>query len=271
MSKLKTCYNIELLTKCFENDQAIDIWYPEKINRDSKIKFICYCGRLNITTFRYIFKLGMKCFECKVQIGYQKSKEKNLLKRGCEYPGQSEDVKNKIKESNVKNWGCENVFQNPEIKHKSKETMLQKRGVEHNMQDPEIFEKSRKTRYQFKPYIFPSGKQVMIQGYENFALDKLLQTYSEDEITVGASLVPKIVFEYNKKVKRYFSDIFIPKNNLIIEVKSTYTMKKEFNLNLAKRKSCLEQGYDFHFWIKNPKGELIKKVNKDEEITIEDI
>ena len=260
-------YNYKLLKKCFDEDCAIDMWVPEKITRDSRIKFICFCGKMNEIIFRYVFKTGMKCYECKLIIADQKARQTNLEKRGCEYPGQCNEVKNKIKEKNITNFGVVNVFQSEEIKQKSRQTNMKKRGVEHSMQDPEVFEKGQKNRYRLKSYTFPSGKKLLIH-YENFALDKLLTTYSEEEIIVGASLVPKIIYQQNNKNKRYFPDIYINKDNLIIEVKSTYTIQNNLECNLAKRNACIEQGFDYKFWIFDKKGNLIQEVNKDEDYII---
>ena len=194
----------------------------------------------------------------------QKTRETNLGKYGFEYACQSNDIKQKMRETNLGKYGSEYTLQVSEIRDKAKQFYLKNFGVEHNMQVPEIFEKNRSSSHKFKSYTFPSGKQVLIQGYENYALDKLIESYTEDEIVVGASLVPKIIYKFNNKIKRYFPDIHIPKDNLIIEVKSTYTMENELELNLAKRKACIDQGYDFKFWIFH-KGQLIKEINKDED------
>lgn len=193
-----------------------------------------------------------------------KIKQTNLKNHGAEYHTQTESGKEKVRQSNIKNHGVANVFQSKEIKDKIKKGFLDTYGVEHPQQVPEIFEKSQKTAHKLKHYILPSGKEIKIQGYENHALDKLLQTYQEEDLTVGASLVPKIIYTLKEKSKRYYPDIYIVKDNLIIEVKSTYTMNKELDKNLAKRKACIEQGYNFKFWIFD-RGQLIQEINKDEE------
>lgn len=193
----------------------------------------------------------------------EKSKQTNLKKLGVKNPFQSKEIKEKIKQTNLKNLGVENPFQSKEIKDKIKTHFLDTYGVEYPQQVPEFFEKNQKASLKLKPYTLPSGKEVQIQGYENHALDKLLQTYQEEDLTIGASLVPKIIYTYQQKTKRYYPDIYILKDNLIIEVKSTYTLKRELEKNLAKRRACIEQGYDFKFWIFH-RGQLIQEVNKDD-------
>jgi hypothetical protein len=217
----------------------------------------------------------------------EKTKKTNLEKYGTEYYLQSKDAKEKKVNTNIKKYGVKNVLQNKDINQKRINTNIERYGdpnplksqivqekyknywrenfnVEHNMQVPEIVEKQQKSALTYKSYTFPSGKQVLIQGYENLALDKLSTTYDEDKIIVGASLVPKIIYKQNNKTKRYFPDIYINFENLIIEVKSIYTMEKELEKNLAKRKACIEQGYNFQFWIFDRKQNL-QILNKDEE------
>jgi len=52
----------------------------------------------------------------------------------------------------------------------------------------------------------------------------------------------------------YFPDIFIPHENRIIEVKSTWTFNKKNDITMAKAKSCKEKGYCFELWVYDGKG-----------------
>jgi len=63
-------------------------------------------------------------------------------------------------------------------------------------------------------------------------------------------LVPEIWYigEDNKK-HRYYTDIYIPKDNLIIEVKSTRTYNVDLEKNIRKETRCKELGYKFQFAI----------------------
>jgi hypothetical protein len=61
------------------------------------------------------------------------------------------------------------------------------------MQCPEIMEKNIKMSYYKKEYKFPWGNTTKIQGYENFALDELLENnIDETEIITGCKNVPEI-------------------------------------------------------------------------------
>lgn len=113
--------------------------------------------------------------------------------------------------------------------------------------------------FTYKRYIMPSGKLVNYQGYENMALDELLKQYNEDEIISIRQSVPSIQYIQNNKKHYYYPDIFIPKDNLIIEVKSTYTYKLHLIKNILKALSVRKNGYKFEFWIydKNKKKIVI--------------
>jgi len=60
----------------------------------------------------------------------------------------------------------------------------------------------------------------------------------------------------DKKRHRYFPDIFIPKDELIIEVKSDYTYEVDCKTNHLKKQACLDKGYNFWFAIAESKTEI---------------
>jgi hypothetical protein len=59
--------------------------------------------------------------------------------------------------------------------------------------------------------------------------------------------------EHNKW-HRYYVDIYIPSQHRCIEVKSTWTLKKNKEKLLLKRKATKELGYDFDIWVYDAKG-----------------
>jgi len=109
--------------------------------------------------------------------------------------------------------------------------------------------------FRSKNYELPSKKIIKIQGYENKCLDFLLKEKREKDIVVcGKKHVFKYFFE--KKNKRYYPDIYIPSENLYIEVKSDYTYTKDLNKNLAKKQAVVSKGFNFQFWIFDYDGKL---------------
>jgi len=138
------------------------------------------------------------------------------------------------------------------------ETMNLKYGVDNSMQVPEFHEKNQKSGFKWKEYKFPSNKIVKVQGYEPQALDILLESYHEDEIEVSRKKIPSIwYYTEDEKKHRYYPDIYIEKDNLIIEVKSLWTYNKYNEINLLKQKACIEAGYNFKFMILDGKSSVV--------------
>jgi len=183
----------------------------------------------------------------------QKIKETNLEKYGTEHPTQSEEIIEKRKKVWVEKYGVENPMHLQLFVDKGKMTNLERYGVENPMQCPEIFQKcqssNRSSKYKLKDYAMPSGEIIRVQGYEPQALDILLESYNEDEIVVKDNETPDIWYMLDGVKHRYYPDIYIPKDNLIIEVKSQYTYEANLKKNLAKQQGCLDLGYNFRFMI----------------------
>ena len=214
-----------------------------------------------------------------------KIKNTNLLKYGVEYPNQNQEIRNKTKNTCLEKYGVENPLKSNDVKFKiekkciekygvntplksiivrdkAKQYYLKKYGVEFNSQVPEIAEKATKNSYKKKIYIVPSGKELICQGYEPLALDKLMkeENVSEEDIVTGCKNVPQIWYndEQNKK-HRHYVDIYIPSQNRCIEVKSTWTYRKDKKDNIfLKQNAAKELGYNYEIWIFNSKKELVE-------------
>ncbi len=193
----------------------------------------------------------------------EKIKQTNLERYGCEYGLQNEEVKNKRTQTYLQKYGVENPLKSEEIKKKLRKTCLEKYGTEHAMQNPEIMENNIKKSYYLKEYILPSKKIIKIQGYENYALNELLQSgVNENDIVTGSTNVPNIWYnDLNNKKHRHFVDIFIPAQNKCIEVKSTWTFKKQKDIVFLKLNAAKELGYLYEIWVYNRKGNKVEFYN----------
>lgn len=192
----------------------------------------------------------------------QKRRETNLVIYGTEEVLQSPEIQYKIRETMTEEYGAPNPLQCEEIKAKKDKTCEERYGDKDIMKNAEIFEKVAKAAFKKKEYILPSGKSVTYQGYENVALDELLETINEDDITNDVKLMPKFIYEFNNKKHRYYPDIYIPSQKRIIEVKSEYTYNKQLEQNHCKREQVIKDGYTFEFWICNKK-EVIEKIGEE--------
>jgi hypothetical protein len=193
----------------------------------------------------------------------KKKKEETCLKNyGVKHPGQSEQLKEKIVKTNLQKYGKPYTLQVEEIRNKGIQTNLKKYGFEHPQQNAECAEEYSKKSYKLKSYIFPSGKEIKVQGYENIALDFLIDRgYNEDDIVTNRTEVPEIWWvNKNNKKSRYYVDIFIKSENKFIEVKSPYTFTKNKEKMEKTKEAVKEKGYLYELWLIN-KGKIIEVIN----------
>ena len=215
----------------------------------------------------------------------QKKIDTCMKNHGVSYPCQSEQIKERMKDTCIEKYGVENVSQSPEIKQKKiytcmknykvenpfqsseikeimKDTSMKKYGVEYPMQNPEISEKSMLNSYNYKNYILPSGKIINYQGYENFAIEHFIKAgVSEENIIIDRISVPEVWYEYEGKRKRYYVDIFIPDQNLCVEVKSTYTLAAKKDQVLIKHEAVKALGYLCEIWVYDKEGNRIEIIS----------
>jgi hypothetical protein len=81
---------------------------------------------------------------------------------------------------------------------------------------------------------------VSLQGYEPIVLDELIaRGLAKEDIMIGKSKIP--VISYGSK--QYFPDIYLPKVNLLIEVKSEYTLAQHYDNVMTKCDASIKSGY----------------------------
>lgn len=179
----------------------------------------------------------------------EKSKTTCLVRHGVEYPAQSKEIFLKVKKTKFEKYGDENYTN---LK-KAQETCFAKRGVIHHIHDGNIADKCKGGyKKSWHDYVLPSGKIIKIQGYEPIIFDELLIQYNEEDILYKKSDMPKIWYKTeDEKTHRYYPDFFIPKDNILIEVKSSYTFKVDYDILVLKAKAAIKLGFNFE--IKIPK------------------
>jgi len=180
----------------------------------------------------------------------------NIEKYGVDCCLKNKDIKEKVKRTNLEKYGVENVGQSHVIQEKMINSMFKKYGVNYPLQNSEIAEKMSKKCYKSKLFILPSGKEIICQGYEPFALQDLLESnINECDIITGCKNVPTIWYnDETGKKRRHYVIIFIPSQNKCIEIKSHWTFKKG-NINIFKKKdTAKELGYNYEIWVYDNKG-----------------
>ena len=177
---------------------------------------------------------------------HEKGKETCLKKYGVENVFQDENIKIKSKKSKFEKYGNEN-YNNVEQMRKTKiklygdenynnmtkykKTNLEKYGTEYPMQNFHYYSIFLKNSFLLKKHI--SG-QYYQSSYEKDFLDNY---YKKLDISRNKP----IKYIYKGKDLIYYPDYYLPKYNLIIEIKSDYYYRKKLNLNLAKKKQTEKQ------------------------------
>lgn len=188
----------------------------------------------------------------------EKYKKTSLERYGYERPQQHTTVQEKTRATCMARLGVPYPQQHPKVREKSVDVCMEKYGVANVSQVPEVHDKIMKSVRRRKEYTMPSGRRVVLQGYEPFALDMLLEQYAEELIAVDTDQKPRIEYTASDGITHYyFPDIFIPSENLIIEVKSKWTYESALEVNRLKRDACRAAGYQFQFLVFNEQGELL--------------
>jgi len=159
------------------------------------------------------------------------AKQTCLTNYGVEYPSQSNEIQEKIKQTKLEKYGDE-TYHN---KEQMKQTCLKKYGVEHPNQIQEQYNKGLKTRLLLHKY---KDTNLTYQG--TYELD-FLNIYS-DKIDIENALSIKYIV--NNKNKVYHPDFYIPSLNLIVEIKSTWILKLDENIEI-KKKTTITNGFNY--------------------------
>lgn len=180
----------------------------------------------------------------------KKNKETSLLKdetglNGYERMGKSiSKIKRAYTKEKIK-----------EITDKAKKTFLKNWNCDNPMKNELVFNKVMSHSFHSKKYTLPSGKEIKIQGDEWMFLDEYFKEGNKEEDIVihpTQDIIGKLWYKTDdEKSHRYYPDFYIPKDNLIVEVKSSYTYRSNININILKEAYCREVGYKFQFAIYN--------------------
>lgn len=161
------------------------------------------------------------------------------------------DILNKRKDTWLQKYGVNHPHQNSKIREKYKKTVLDRWGVDHPMQVAEILDKNIKNAKRSKKFVFPSGKVIMLQGFEPQALEILLnEGIQEDQILNRRADMPCIWYsDPNGKKRRYYPDFYLPHLKIVVEVKSQYTSQVRPDLIALKNQAAVDAGYQVRLMI----------------------
>ena len=245
-------YTHELLECIIAEGGAVILDTYERYNQRMRVRFRCSCGLEASKRFEMLnlYRLPY-CEGCSLKKATDRSKATIMKNYGVENPGQSVSVKKKIQDAWSTKYGG-HPKTNKEVQDKWTATCLEKYGGHHN-QNKEVQAKSEATSYHYKTYMMPSGNLVKYQGYEDKALDELVQLYEEENICIGRSNIPSVDYYIDDKKHVYFPDFFIKSENKIIEVKSEWTIQLRRGNIEEKALATVKAGYKYEIWIYNDK------------------
>lgn len=212
-------------------------------------------------------RFGVDCVTQSEEVK-EKMQATNMELYGVKYAGSSEIIKERKKVTNMKNFGVEHVFQSKVVQAKIEATNLEKYGETNPMKVPEIAAKVFKSGFKRKAFLFPSGREVFVQGYEPMALGELVLTHHEDDVIAGdVQAIPVILwYDENRVQHTYYPDIFISSENLLIEVKSTYFLSLHEASIYLKMFYARKAGYEIEMWVysrnKKETKEIITEIPK---------
>jgi len=260
-SYLKTCSNPSCMGKCTSN--TIKNWTNEKKENNSNNKSM---AQEKLTTAQKV-------------ASRKKAKETSIAKYG---EGWKQIQQEKVYDTKMQRYGSKfwsnntkasetrinkTVEEKDEINNKRRNTNIERYGVENTflLSTPS---KVNRGNQSVKDFTLPSGKIIGIRGVEPEVISELLKTYDESELVIhdaySATTIP--VFQYknfNEHISKYYPDIYVPKDNLIIEVKSLWwwngygsdKYKGRLYNNLKKRDAVLNENYKYQVWIFNNKND----------------
>lgn len=191
------------------------------------------------------------------------AQETNMKRYGEKYAFCMQETYEKIKETWQSRLGVDYPMQNPiymnRLLIKAKVTCQERYGVDHHTKDPVIFDKII-NNYRKKEFVFPSGNTIYLQGFEPFAVQNLLDIgFKEEDIITDCKKMPEIFYKgEDGKKHRYFPDIFLEKEKLFIEVKSSWTYNLEKRKNKLKFKGVVDSGYYIELQMYDKHGSIKK-------------
>lgn len=150
----------------------------------------------------------------------------------------SETLREKARQMCMQRYGVWNFSQSDEyqlimtkektadVQARRESTMMDRYGVRSPLQIPEVFERQAETNKSLK-VVNIKGKCFKVRGYEPEVLSDLIKRgfHPEELCTTSREGRPSIRWvDVDGTARRYYPDIWVPKDNVIVEVKGPYTL-----------------------------------------------
>jgi len=126
----------------------------------------------------------------------------------------------------------------------------------------EMMDKVKKSCFKYKQYTLPSGRTIKLRGYEPQFLDHVFTNNLLKEEDFDFNTI-QIKYTHDYESHRYYPDFYIPKLNLIVEIKSKYILEKQgVDCNKNKKLAVLDGGYNYILILDNEYTEFDSFISK---------
>lgn len=253
-------HTIEEIREAFQN-KKFELLSTKYENNKARLRYKCHCGKETTITYANFLRNEVGCNDCRIKsrcISWNDVKAE-FENDKCILISTEQDYKNQDSPLHyVCNCGKDSIITWKKFQRGTRcNNCLQTRRA--------------KNSHTTKTFTFPSGKIVTIQGFEHFAIAELLDKgIAEDDICVDDNR-PVIPYIFDGKTLNYEPDIFIKSKNILIEVKSTYTLDIQSSKNDAKFMAAGAM-YNLFVWVYGGKNNTkLEILNYCKEGSVDDI
>jgi hypothetical protein len=208
--------------------------------------------------------------------GIKKLARQTLLEKyGVDNPMNLPGMSEQRKKHFIEKYGVENPSSNEQVKKKRIDTMLKRYGIPHNFigwqekqfvkygvynpaHIPEVAEIACYNRFKKrKEYTLSTGEVIHLQGYEPFGFDYLKAKYQENQILYRKKDMPELWYCWQEKTRRYYCDFFVADDNLVVEIKSLFTLSRDLDIVKQKILSAHTKGYTVLLLVFDRHGRIV--------------
>jgi hypothetical protein len=205
------------------------------------------------------------------KLAKQTLQEKYGVDNPMDLPGMAEQRKKHF----IEKYGVENPSSDEQVKQKRINTMMERHGIPHNLVNwqekffnkfgvhnpahvPEIAETLCYNRFKKrKEYTLSTGEVIHLQGYEPFGFDYLKTLYQENQIQYRKKDMPELWYNWQEKTRRYYCDFFVADDNLVVEIKSPFTLSRDLDIVRQKILSAQTKGYKVLLLVFDRYGQVV--------------
>jgi hypothetical protein len=221
------------------------------------------CGRESAKK-TCLFKYGvdnptkLKKISEKISINYKNKSdfEKELMKENQKNTSfdkygtwfvNTSSYKKKVKETSIEKYGVDDYRKSDVFKNKVRDIIYERYGV---LNLSHMTHEFKKSWFGNKINGLHQPSNLKYQG--TYELDFIEKYYNK----VVIEKINPIQYKLNENNHYYHPDFYLPKYNLIVEVKSSYTYESDLDKNLAKKEYSIKNGFNFIFIIDKNYSEL---------------